>query len=73
MDSRMSLIDLNVNLVLMQYGKQELLEDIHELLLAEFPQDNITIDELTKWASLLWEVEELERSFDYYYSKEEII
>ena len=68
----MSLIDLNVNLVLMQYGKQELLEDIHELLLVEFPQDNITIDELTKWASLLWEVEELERSFDYcYYEREE--
>jgi hypothetical protein len=36
----------------------------------EFPEDEITFEEVTEWASLQWEVEDLERSFDYQYQIE---
>ena len=67
--SRLSLIDLDVQLILLQYGPQDQpeLEHIFELLEMEFPEDKITMDELTQWASMMFEVEELERSFDYHY------
>lgn len=73
MNSRLTLIDLDVQLCLLQYGKCEepYLESLHELLGLEFPEDKITMDELTEWASLQFEVEELERAFDFAYQEGE--
>lgn len=65
MNSRLSLIDLNINLVLLEYGEQDNIEEIFELLTEEFPEDNITFEEVTEWASMLWEMESLEKHFDY--------
>lgn len=67
MSSRISLIDLNVNLVTMQYDRPETLEELHELLLAEFPEDRITFDEVCEWNSMALEVSDLEADFDYQY------
>lgn len=67
--SRLSLVDLDINLVLMQYGHQDepYLENLKDLLDLEFPEDKITMDELVEWSSMMFEQEELERSFDYCY------
>lgn len=67
MNSRMSLIDLNVNLIIMQYGEPQNLEELHELLLMEFPEDRITFEEVCEWNSLALEVSDLEADFDYDY------
>lgn len=68
MTSRLSLIDLNVQLIILQYGNQETLENIYELLNKEFPEDEITMEELRDWEVNLkqyaWEIEELERYFE---------
>ena len=69
MDSRLSLIDLNCQLIFMQYGSQNTIEELFELLTKEFPTDKITFEELTMWASMMWDVESLERSFEECYEK----
>jgi len=70
MTSRLSLVDLDVQLIGIMYGKPVNIEDLHELLEAEFPEDAITMDELTEWASLGFEIEELETSLDEVYITE---
>jgi len=67
MDSRMSLIDLNIRLIILQYGEQNELEELHELLMIEFEDDHITFDEVCEWNSLALEVSDLEQSFDMHY------
>lgn len=73
MSSRLSLVDLDVHLIILQYGEQKDIEVLHELLTLEFPDDAITLDELHEWESISYEVEELERELQWYYQGEEEI
>lgn len=69
MTSRLSLIDLDVQLIYMMYDKPVAIEHLLELLEIEFPDDAITMDELTEWAGLGFEIEELERCLEFSYSE----
>lgn len=69
MNSRMSLVDLDTHLCLMQYGEQPDLEALHEILSAEFPEDHITFDEVCEWNSIALEVSDLEQSFNICYEE----
>jgi hypothetical protein len=68
MDSRMALIDLDIRLVLLQYGELDELETLHETLCLEFEDDHITFEEVCEWNSLALEISDLEQSFDTCYT-----
>ena len=59
MNSRMSLIDLSVDLILLEY-KVESLEELHFLLNQEFPEEQFTFEEICKWQEFVRECKDLE-------------
>jgi len=69
MTGRLSLVDLDIHLALMQYGEQPDLESLHELLFAEFPEDKITFEEVCEWNSMALEISDLEESFNICYEE----
>lgn len=59
MSARMSLLDLSVDLIFLEY-KVESLEELHYLLDKEFPEEQFTLEEVYKWQEFVRECKDLE-------------
>ena len=59
MSARMSLLDLSVDLIFLEY-KVESLEELHYLLDKEFPEEQFTLEEIYKWQEFVRECTDLE-------------